>query len=130
MLRFGSSAFSAEEITQRIDGSDFGATGFIWFVKQAKHLYGLLMGAEYKKTQVSVNLLKTHWVFRGTKEEDESSFDDLLSIFAENINDSIYTTEFVVNLVDEFWNIHQLSIFLTCCVPFLTHFYATIVFMS
>ena len=53
-----------------------------------------------------MSLLKTHWVFRGTKEKETSDFDDLLSIFAENINDSIYTTEFVVNLVDEFWSIH------------------------
>ena len=42
-------------------------------------------------------MLKTHWVFRGTKEKETSDFDDLLSIFAENINDSIYTTTFVVN---------------------------------
>ena len=130
MLRFGSSAFTDEEINQRIDGSDFGATGFIWFAKQVKHLYGQLTGAEFKKTQVQASLLKTRWVFRGTKKEEESSFDDLLSIFAENINDSIYTTEFVVNLVDEFWSIHQLSIFLTCCVPFLLHAWATIIFMS
>ena len=52
MVRFGSSAFTDDEITQRIDGTDFGARGFIWFVKKAKHYYGLLTGAEFKKTQV------------------------------------------------------------------------------
>ena len=130
MLRFDHSSITSDEINDRIDGTDFGATGFIWFVKKFLQLKGMIMGDDYKRTPVEVSLLKTHWVFRGTKEKDTSDFDDLLSIFAGNINDSIYDTEFVVNLVDEFWSIHQLSIFLTCCVPFLFHFWACITFMS
>ena len=33
-------------------------------------------------------------------------------------------------MVDEFWSIHQLSIFLACTVPFLIHFWACLTFFS
>jgi len=83
-----------------------------------------------KKTHVEVELLKTNWIFRGTKTKETTDFDDLLSIFGQSVNDSIYTTEFVVHLVDEFWSIHQFSIFVTCCIPFLIHFWACVVLFS
>ena len=88
------------------------------------------MGEELKKTPVKVTLLKTNWIFRGTKKKEATDFDDLLSIFGQSVNDSIYTTEFVVHLVDEFWSIHQFSIFVTCCIPFLVHFWASVILFS
>ena len=106
LLRFDHTSITEGELNNRITGEDFGATGFIKFVKQFQYLSESIFGEDLKKTPVKVSLLKTQWVFRGTKEKETSDFDDLLSIFAENINDSIYTTKFVVNMVDEFWSIH------------------------
>ena len=106
MLRFNHSSLDTEELNERIDGTDFGATGFIWFAKKCSQFKSFLMGEDLKKTPVEVNLLKTHWIFRGTKEKEATDFVDLLGIFVDHTNDIIYTTEFVVNLVDEFWSVH------------------------
>lgn len=75
--------------------------------------------------------MKTRWIFRGTKTKASSDIGDLLYIFTlPDVSDTLYTTDFIVHLVDEFWSIHQLNIFLAVCLPFIFHFVATLYFFS
>ena len=45
-------------------------------------------------------------------------------------SDSLFSTEFVMVLVDEFWDLYQLAIFIIVFVPFIIYTLATIVYFT
>ena len=42
----------------------------------------------------------------------------------------MYNTDFVVTIVDEFWSLYQMSIFIAVFIPFLFYFQATLTYFT
>lgn len=89
-----------------------------------------------KATPVEVEMLKTNWIFRGTNgtngitAKEKSDISDLLSIFNDEISESIYQTRFVSHLIHEIWTIHQYNIIFIVFIPFLIYFSTVLYFFS
>merc|ERR1712226_835284 len=89
MLRFDHSSIKENETNEQIQGINYEANSLLRFFRFFIKCKSWLSGDEMKKTHVKVDLLKTNWIFRGTKTKVTTDFDDLLSIFGQNVNDSI-----------------------------------------
>ena len=93
-----------------------------------KKIKGRFISQETNKTFVKVRMLKTVWLFRGRKGYEQN---DLL-LLMKNINvrrdETIYTNEFLVTIIDAFWSLHQTQIILTNFIPFLLYAFFCIIY--
>jgi len=76
-------------------------------------------------------MLRTNWIFKQTETFDEPNDMFLLvkTLVTQN-SDSLYQTEFVRVLIDEFWDLYQTSIFLFIFLPFFTYAASVIFYFS
>ena len=64
-------------------------------------------------------MLNTNWVFRKTENSDSADLFKLIKTLDEQASEKLYSTEFVVTLIEEFWQLYQMSIFVIVFIPFL-----------
>ena len=81
-----------------------------------------IVGTGRQKTLVDVSMLRTAWVFRDREKGELKDFDKLIKALAESETDSMYNTDFVVTIVEEFWSLYQMSIFIAIFIPFCFYF--------
>ena len=81
MIRLNHSTISNEETNNALEGFNEEPRRFIRVRNFFKRIKDFLLGVEMKKTPVEINLLKTKWIFGGTKDKEKTEFDDLLGIF-------------------------------------------------
>jgi len=76
-------------------------------------------------------MLRTNWIFKKTvtKSEPNDMFLLIKTLDTQN-SDSLYQTEFVRVLIDEFWDLYQSSIFLFIFLPFFTYAACIILYFS
>ena len=74
-------------------------------------------------------MLRTNWIFRETDGEQNDLFRLIKTLDAQN-SDSLYLTEFVAVLIEEFWDLYQSSIFLFVFLPFVVYAMCVIIYFS
>ena len=79
---------------------------------------------------VDVKALHTGWIFRDTNSSDQNDLFMLINTLNTQPSDSLFSTEFVMVLVDEFWDLYQLAIFIIVFVPFIIYTLATILYFT
>ena len=121
---------SSSDLHEKIRKYDKKEKGFAKFLKRTKKVIEHIVGTGRQKTLVEVSMLRTGWVFRDKEKGELKNFDKLIKALAESPSDSMYNTDFIITLVDEFWSLYQMSIFIAVFIPFLFYFQATITYFT
>ena len=85
---------------------------------------------EQQKALVEVQMLRTNWIFRH-KSDTASSKNDFLQLLdtQDTVDESLYTTEFVVALMHVIWTL-QSKVFNWIFVPFLLQSASCLIYFS
>ena len=130
VIRCDHSCVSTFDLQEKIKKYDKKEKGFAKFLKRAMKVVEHIIGTGRQKTLVEVSMLRCSWVFRDREMGELKNFDKLIKALAESPSDSMYNTDFVITIVDEFWSLYQMSIFIAVFVPFLLYFQATLTYFT
>ena len=107
-----------------------GTRTFERLVKHGRKLYDQLTDTDRHKRSVEVSVLNTNWIFRDSEGGEKKSLSYFIKALVETESELMYTTDFMITIIEEFWNLYQVSIFLTCLLPFLVYLYAAVRYFS
>ena len=75
-------------------------------------------------------MLKTDWIFRKTSSNDQNDLFRLIKTLNNQASDALYSTPLVQTLVDEFWELYKVSIFVAVFVPFMVYAFCCICYFT
>ena len=84
--------------------------------------------AEYR--QVMVKKLTLDWVHAGYKGFQKVGFKELILALADAPHESLFSTQFIIALVQHFWDFYYKRIFFLCFVPYIIYFLSTLVYVA
>lgn len=96
--------------------------------KMVIKFFEFITGTDQQKMLVDVSMLRTNWIFRSREDSqgEHQNFDAFIETLAQSDSDQMYSTQFMIMIVDEFWSLYQTSIFCTCFLPFVIYCYSTL----
>ena len=130
VLKMDHSTVSNKELQDKIKKYDKKERGFAKCMKRMSKVLENIFGTGRQRALVEVSMLRTDWVFRDRERGELKNFDKLIKALAESPSDSMYNTDFVITIVDEFWSLYQTSIFITVFIPFIVYFFCTNYYFS
>ena len=75
-------------------------------------------------------MLKTDWIFRQTSSTDQNDLFRLIKTLNSNETDGLFSTQLVKTLVDEFWELYRVSIFVAVFMPFMLYALCCILYFT
>ena len=103
ILRTDNTIISSDKLESKIAR---GVRPFERLVKRGKRLYNDFMGKDRLKLGVEVAMLHTSWIFRDRKTGERKSFRYFIKALLEADSELMYTTDFMIMIVDEFWSLY------------------------
>ena len=79
----------------------------------------MIFNSKETKQLVEVKLLKTDWIFKKTAVVDDNDLFNLINTLNTEATDSLFGTEFITILIEEFWEMFQMAIFVVVFIPYL-----------
>ena len=79
---------------------------------------------------VKVTMLKTDWIFRESISNDKNDLFMLINTLNSQASENLFHLELVQTLVDEFWELYMVTIFIAVFVPFVVYALACIFYFT
>ena len=89
-----------------------------------------LLNSQESKQFVEVKLLKTDWIFKKTASADENDLFSLINTLNTQASESLFGTEFITVLIDEFWDTYQMAIIIVVFIPFMIYAAACLIYFT
>ena len=77
---------------------------------------------------VEVEMLRTNWIFRDREVGDTKDLKKFINALADTDSDEMYTTDFMIMVVNEFWSLYQVAIIVACFLPYLFVFFPVTIY--
>ena len=90
----------------------------------------MIFNSKETKQLVEVKILKTDWIFKKTAVVDDNDLFNLINTLNTEATDSLFGTEFITILIEEFWEMFQVAIFVVVFIPFLIYAFACCAYFS
>ena len=82
-----------------------GTGRFEKVVKLWRRFTKYMTQTDQHKVAVEVNILKTNWIFRDRNKGERKTFSFFIKALVEAESETMYTTDFMITIVDEFWKL-------------------------
>ena len=88
------------------------------------------MSDKIQNRQVEVQLLKVDWAFAAYKGNESVGFRELVVALSQAPNESLFSTDLIITLVDHFWDRYYRAIFIRCFIPYCAYFVVSLYYVS
>ena len=129
VVRRDMSYVNDSELEDLIDNGTKKRT-FERLVKKFNKFFDYVTQKEYMKQSVNISMLHTRWIFRNRKKGDTRSISHFVHALDSAESELMFTTDFMDNIITNFWSVYQPAIFIACFLPFMLYFIATIYHFS
>ena len=75
-------------------------------MKRGRNLYDKLTGTDRHKLSVEVSILNTNWIFRDSTGGEKKSLSYFIKALVEAESELMYTTDFMITIIEEFWSLY------------------------
>ena len=79
---------------------------------------------------VNVRMLKIDWIFHVDKNGKSRGFGDMVQALAKAPHESLFSTDLITTLVDNFWGKYSTSIIVFCLGPFMLYSIACAIYFT
>ena len=75
-------------------------------------------------------MLKTDWIFRESISQDKNDLFMLINTLDTQASENLFKLPLVQTLVDEFWELYMVTIFVSAFVPFIVYAFACVYYFT